>query len=182
MNKLTYAILLALGSANVNASTIAGTVTDQSGKPITDGFVSVDGSSIKAPISDDGTFLLSGLKLGEVTLHVASPNHIHEHSEFQLTANGIQDATIVVRDASIEVLDVSSVGLHVSTFEGILPATVLAGDKLNRRQDATLGDTLDDEVGVHSSAHGGVVSTPIIRGLSGPRVFIAQNGLDVSDV
>lgn len=142
----------------------------------------MDGSSLSAPITSDGSFSLTGLRIGNVKLHVASPNHIHEHSEFVVTQQGIQDVTIVVRDASIEVLDVTAIGLHVSTVEGTLPVTVLAGDDLNRRQDSTLGDTLDDEVGVHSSAHGGVVSTPIIRGLSGPRVLIAQNGHDVSDV
>ncbi len=182
MKKLTYAILLALGSAHVNATTISGKVTDQTGKPVTEGVVSLDGSLISAPILSDGSFSLTGLRPGKIQLHIASPNHIHEHSEYQLTTSGIKDVTVVVRDASIEVLDVTAVGLHASTIEGTLPVSVLAGDELNRSQDATLGDTLDDVVGVHSSAHGGVVSTPIIRGLSGPRVLIAQNGLDVSDV
>ena len=53
---------------------------------------------------------------------------------------------------------------------------------LRRQQAATLGDTLEKLPGVQSNFHGNVASTPIIRGLSGPRVLITQNGLDVSDV
>ena len=45
----------------------------------------------------------------------------------------------------------------------------------------TLGK-LEKVAGVHTSFHAKVASTPVIRGLSGPRVLIAQNGLDVSDV
>ena len=44
-----------------------------------------------------------------------------------------------------------------------------------------MGETLKNEVGVQSSYYGGVTSSPIIRGLDGPRVLITQNGLDVSD-
>ncbi|MBL4942369.1 MAG: TonB-dependent receptor, partial [Colwellia sp.] len=43
-------------------------------------------------------------------------------------------------------------------------------------------ETLKNEVGVHASFYGGVASSPIIRGLDGPRVLITQNGLDAGDV
>src|SRR5690606_5532527 len=49
------------------------------------------------------------------------------------------------------------------------------------RQASTLGETLKHQVGVHSSYYGPVASSPIIRGLEGPRVLIAQNGLDAGD-
>ena len=47
------------------------------------------------------------------------------------------------------------------------------------KQVAALGERLKNEVGVHSSYYGPVASTPIIRGLDGPRVLNTQNGLDV---
>ena len=43
-------------------------------------------------------------------------------------------------------------------------------------------EDLEKLPGVNTNFHGKVASTPIIRGLSGPRVLITQNGLDVSDV
>jgi iron complex outermembrane receptor protein len=67
-------------------------------------------------------------------------------------------------------------------MESASPVSVLAGERLRRQQSSSLGDSLEKIVGVHTSFHAKVASTPIIRGLSGPRVKIAQNGLDVSDV
>ena len=50
-----------------------------------------------------------------------------------------------------------------------------------KKQASTLGDTLKNEVGVHSTFYGSVASSPIIRGLDGPRVLVTQNGLDSGD-
>ncbi|PTU04125.1 TonB-dependent receptor, partial [Pseudomonas sp. HMWF031] len=72
--------------------------------------------------------------------------------------------------------------MHLSVMESATPVSVLSGETLRRQQAATLGDTLEKLPGVQSNFHGNVASTPIIRGLSGPRVLITQNGLDVSDV
>jgi iron complex outermembrane receptor protein len=51
-----------------------------------------------------------------------------------------------------------------------------------RQQNRTLGDTLEKRVGVHTNLHAKVASMPVISGLSGSRILITQNGLDVSDV
>jgi len=80
------------------------------------------------------------------------------------------------------VIDIVATPIHMSVMESASPVSVLGGDALRRQQTATLGDTLEKVAGVHTNFHAKVASTPIIRGLSGPRVMIAQNGLDVSDV
>ncbi|MBC7700069.1 TonB-dependent receptor [Aquabacterium sp.] len=64
----------------------------------------------------------------------------------------------------------------------LAPAKVLAGDELNNKMGASLGDTLSHELGVSASAFGAGASRPIIRGMEGSRVKILQNGMDVSDV
>jgi iron complex outermembrane receptor protein len=81
----------------------------------------------------------------------------------------------------MEVLDVYATPLHSSTIESALPVNVIAADELKLKQASTLGETLKNEVGVHSSFYGSVASSPIIRGLDGPRVLITQNGLDAGD-
>ena len=68
--------------------------------------------------------------------------------------------------------------LVVPSVDGV---NVLSGDALRERQASTLGETLKHEVGVHSSYYGPVASSPIIRGLEGPRVLVTQNGLDAGD-
>jgi len=59
--------------------------------------------------------------------------------------------------------------------------TVLQGEELNRRRAATLGETLDGTPGVTSTQFGAGAGRPIIRGQSGPRVRVLQNGVDTFD-
>ncbi|MEW5248690.1 TonB-dependent receptor [Microbulbifer sp. 2201CG32-9] len=61
------------------------------------------------------------------------------------------------------------------------PVSVLSGDKLRDRASATLGDTLNSELGVHNASFGGGVGLPVIRGQSANRVKILSDNLDVAD-
>ena len=63
--------------------------------------------------------------------------------------------------------------------------TVLSGRPLLLRQQATLGETLAQETGIHASSYGPGASRPVIRGLDGERILILENGtalLDASTV
>lgn len=182
MNKITTALLLAMASSTTFANTISGKVVDQSGNIVNDGEVNIVGTQVSVPINKDGTFNIRSLRLGNIELHVSAPDYVHNHLLVNIDSNGISDLEIIVNNSSVEVLDVTGTLIHTSTIESALPVNVLSMDALNREQMATLGDSLANQVGIHSSSHGSVTSTPIIRGLSGPRVLIAQNGLDAGDV
>ena len=58
---------------------------------------------------------------------------------------------------------------------------VLADEELQREAASTLGETLQNEVGISSSSFGSGVGNPIIRGLGGKRVEILQNSSTVGD-
>lgn len=62
------------------------------------------------------------------------------------------------------------------------PVSVLDGQALDRAQAATLGETLDGELGVANSSFGGGAGRPVIRGQSGPRVRVLDGGLGTLDV
>ncbi|BBK32883.1 iron complex outermembrane receptor protein [Stella humosa] len=59
--------------------------------------------------------------------------------------------------------------------------TLLEGDALDRRRALTIGETLRGTPGVASSGYAEGASRPVIRGQSGPRVRVLQNGLDTFD-
>lgn len=59
--------------------------------------------------------------------------------------------------------------------------TVLQGAELERRRAATLGETLDGTPGVSSTQFGPGAGRPVIRGQSGPRVRVLENGVDTFD-
>ena len=60
--------------------------------------------------------------------------------------------------------------------------TVITDEELARRQSTTLGETLSGLPGVHNSDFGPGVGRPVVRGLTGSRVQILNNGLRVVDV
>lgn len=63
----------------------------------------------------------------------------------------------------------------------MLPVTVLTGDALKEEVGNTLGDTLANQVGVTSASFGNGVGLPVIRGQSGNRVQVMQNGVSALD-
>ncbi len=58
----------------------------------------------------------------------------------------------------------------------------LSGEKLRERAADTLGETLQEELGIRATTFGPGVGLPVIRGQSGDRVAVLQNGLATLDV
>jgi len=67
--------------------------------------------------------------------------------------------------------------LHRSQADTTLPVNVLTGEALRERVGATLGDTLQDQVGVTTASFGAGVGAPVIRGQGGNRVQVLQGGV-----
>ncbi|HEX5793318.1 MAG TPA: TonB-dependent receptor plug domain-containing protein [Rheinheimera sp.] len=172
------AVLLA-GTAS--AESVSGVVTDGSGKPVAGAKVRLMGENLQVVTDAQGRFSLNKLRSAEAELHIEAPRFAHRNFHFTVPPQGLADVKLTLLDSAIEVIDVKASLFHTSATESALPVNVLAGDKLKMRQASTLGDTLKNEVGVHSNFYGGVASSPIIRGLDGPRVLITQNGLDAGD-
>ncbi|MFT5676244.1 MAG: iron complex outermembrane receptor protein [Paraglaciecola sp.] len=84
-------------------------------------------------------------------------------------------------DNDIEKLIITASPLGRSILQSSTPVSILSGEELEKNQSATLGETLKSVPGVNSTYFGPVASSPIIRGLDGPRVKVLQNGMDSSD-
>ena len=91
------------------------------------------------------------------------------------------DKEIQKDEHDIETLLITASPLKRTVLESSTPVTVISGEQLDQNQAATLGETLKNIPGVNSSYFGPVSSSPIIRGLDGPRIKVVQNGLDASD-
>ena len=62
-----------------------------------------------------------------------------------------------------------------------LPIGILSGEALREKIANSLGGTLKNEIGVNNASFGTGVGQPIIRGQSGNRVSILQNGISLAD-
>ena len=62
------------------------------------------------------------------------------------------------------------------------PLHVVSGEDISTNASQSLGESLDNLLGVSSTDYGSGVGQPIIRGMSGNRVKILNNGMVVRDV
>ena len=178
---LASVISTVLFAGAVSADSISGVITDENGQPVAGAEVSVVGENQRVFTDANGRFVVSKLQATEAELHIEARRFGHRNFHFTVPQHGLTDVSLTLLSSTIEVIDVKASPFHASATESALPVSVLAGDALKMRQASTLGDTLKNEVGVHSNFYGGVASSPIIRGLDGPRVLITQNGLDAGD-
>ena len=72
--------------------------------------------------------------------------------------------------------------LHRNVDSNTTPLHVVDQDALAKMPVLSLGESLDSLVGVTTADYGSGVGQPVIRGLSGSRVRVMQNGLIARDV
>jgi iron complex outermembrane receptor protein len=80
----------------------------------------------------------------------------------------------------IEEIIVTS-ALNRSKADTALPVHVLSDENLREQVANTLGETLRNLPGVHTTSFGVGVGQPVIRGLSGNRVAVLQNNMTTAD-
>ena len=83
---------------------------------------------------------------------------------------------------SIEEITVTSSYVTHSDDEANDPIHILTEEELETNSTQSLGETIDSLLGVSSADYGAAVGQPIIRGMSGTRVKVLNNGLVVRDM
>lgn len=106
-------------------------------------------------------FILTLLLL---TSYAAAQNEVQSYAEHAIDEIVVEGAAL---DRTVEQL--------------AQPTAIIGGDALAKKQAASLGETLSQELGVSSSYFGPVASRPIIRGQFGERVRVLSNALDSLD-
>ena len=95
--------------------------------------------------------------LGAFSLHI---HHVNALEEIVVTSSIIEKSVSNVAD----------------------PVHILSGDEISTEATQSLGETIDELLGVSTADYGSAVGQPIIRGMSGSRVKILQNGIVNRDV
>ena len=83
----------------------------------------------------------------------------------------------------LEEVTVTARPLRLQSLEHVTQSTsVIKGNELERKKSASIGETLSLEPGVSTSNFGAYASRPVIRGLGGSRVLVAEGGISSLDV
>ena len=162
---------------------IEGVVRDaETGEPLAGADVSVVGSGNRAVTHGDGTFLLIDIVEGDHTLRAERLGYRGATIE---VAVGDESPVVVIELVSspmgLRGMVVTATIRERGADQALRPVSVMAGDELQRGMDATVAATLASLPGLAATSMGPTVSQPVIRGLSGDRVLLLEDGTAVGD-
>ena len=180
-------LAMALGAVGSSAQVehegeIEGVVRDaDSSQPLAGAMVSVDAAAGMAVSHGDGTFhvpvpgpriyTVRVERLGYRTVSLEVDASREEIVVVEMEANPIPLPRVVVTGSLVA----------RAANEVLRPTSVFAGEELQRRLAGTLAETLSSEPGLAVSTMGPASAHPVIRGLSGDRILMLEDGERVGD-
>ena len=167
-----------------HAGAVEGVVRDATtGTPLPGSHVSVLGSAKSAVTHGDGSFRLPELVPGSYTLRVERLGYAGRSIEVTIGDEGEFVAIgLVASPIALEDLVVTAVLSGRGAAEALRPVNVMAGEALQRHMTGTVAQTLASMPGLAATSMGPATARPVIRGLSGDRVLMLEDGSRVGDV
>jgi iron complex outermembrane receptor protein len=176
-------LLGARSGAAQSSGTVGGTVRDQDGQPLS-------GVQVFSPVTRSGTltdgagrFSLPGVPAGRLELRFTHVGYAPERVRVSESDHGVPLA-VVMRSTPLNIP-----GMQVTATAGgrdplaVTQATSqLSGKELEREMGTTLAQTLRTQPGVAVRFMGPAATTPVIRGLTGDRVLVLQDGQRTADL
>lgn len=173
------ASLASASTACAQSGAVAGRVVDAvSGRSVPGANVLAVGTGRGTAADTAGAFRLGGLPAGRVALRVSAVGYADARVEIEVEAGTIVDS--VVRLAPrVEALDEIVVQARVAT----LPTSLtLEGEALRERLGGSVAATLAGEPGLWQRYNGPAAAQPVVRGLTGDRVLVLEDGVRTGDV
>ncbi|MBC7895805.1 MAG: TonB-dependent receptor, partial [Cytophagaceae bacterium] len=166
-------------SAIAAAPAIVGTVRDSAGVPLPN--VQVVITSLNRVTSTDpkGTFVFRGLPPGRYHLDAVLLGYARSEAEVVVPADGDDvRADIVMKTTAVRLSNVTVSASPVGGDAlGITQATIdLSGKELARNLGTSVAQTLANEPGMAMRYNGPAANIPVIRGLTGERILVLQDG------
>ncbi|MBA2572709.1 MAG: TonB-dependent receptor plug domain-containing protein, partial [Gemmatimonadetes bacterium] len=178
--------LLAMPVAAQAPTGIAGTVTDAaSGAPLPAARVWLVQQPHRVESTHgDGAFSFLGLAPGRYTVVVERLGYGQSTRQVTVRAGNVEQLRVVISTAAVN-LDPVVVTGTVGGRRGqevLSPTSVVAGAELDRRVEGTVGATLQSTPGVAVASIGPATARPVIRGLSGDRILVLEDGQRPGDL
>ncbi len=163
---------------------IEGLVRDaETGQPLAGSRVGLADGQNAAITHGDGSFHLIRISPGLHTILVERLGYASVNVEVEV---GESSAFVIIE---LEPTPLDLGGLVVTgavssrgAEESLRPVSVMTGQDLQRRLQGTVAETLASEPGLAATTMGPATARPVIRGMSGDRVLMLEDGNRVGDV
>src|SRR5213078_4860911 len=172
---------LLLSAVLVAADTVSGRVVDNSGQAIPQAIIEVTELGRSVTATDAGAFRIE-LAPGRYTLAVRRHGFAPAVREISVGAGQpTLEITLTPSAFQLEPVTVTATRQPLASASSPLPATALAGDELRQAQSVSLAHVVEALPGVRTISTGAQIGKPVIRGFSGPRVLVLENGSRLED-
>lgn len=164
---------------------IVGTVQDSAGAPVRDANILVVDDSRPPVLSDAaGHFAINGVTPGLRRLLVSALGYAPARLAVRVVPGDSVAVTVSMARSALELagVTVSATQSERDPLAVAQPVTVLGQRDLERSMGATLARTLSWTAGVSERSQGPAASMPVIRGLTGERIMVLQDGQRAGDL
>jgi iron complex outermembrane receptor protein len=164
---------------------VLGEVRDPNGTPLPNVQVIVVEVSRTTTTNEQGRFTLAGLPAGVYHVNTILLGYAPQHTLLTLPAEGdTMRLAITMRPTTVRLQTVQVTATPTGTDPlNITQATVeLSGKELGRNLGASVAQTLSAEPGMSQRFNGPAASAPVIRGLTGERIVVLQDGERAADL
>jgi iron complex outermembrane receptor protein len=161
------------------APIVIGVVTDSAKNPLPNATVVVAELGRATTTNAEGRFVLRGLPAGEYHLSVTLLGFAPGHQVVRVPVAGdaiTVEIVLVQSPLRMTAVVVSASPTGTESDRLTQSALELSGKSLSRSLSSSLGTTLASEPGISQRFAGPGASMPIIRGLTGDRILVLQDG------
>src|SRR6267143_2001781 len=176
-------LFLLLSALIAPADTVNGRVIDAAGQPVPQAIVEVTDLGRSVTTSADGAFRIA-LAPGRYTLavrHHGFAPAVREIAVGSGQTRGVLEIVLTPSAFQLEPVTVTATRQPLASEYSPLPADALAGDELRRAQSVSLAHVVDALPGVRAITTGSQIGQQVIRGFSGARVLVLENGSRLED-
>jgi iron complex outermembrane recepter protein len=161
---------------------VRGHVTDaRTGEPVGWTVVYLAGTNKNATAHEDGHYLIGNIIPGEYTLRTQRVGYEALSVKIKLDAGETLVFDIKIQPSSFRSRAIEVVGDRVNQSE-LQVERRLDGKELRQQLGRTLGETLQNEPGMSMSSMGPAPARPVLRGLSGDRLQVLEDGRTTGDI
>lgn len=158
---------------------VEGKVTDAEGQPLPGVNVALPELGKGTSTNADGSYRIEELQDGTYTLSFSFVGYQSETHEIALRNGETAILNIMLEQQILQTETVTVTGTPYESDPLTTPADVdvLTGDTKFTQQQTSLGESLDELAGISSISTGSQIGKPVIRGLSGNRVRVLDDGV-----
>jgi iron complex outermembrane recepter protein len=168
----------------VAAQAITGVVRDEEGRPLARAHVVALPGARVALTDEDGRFRLGGIGAGEYRVEVSLIGYAPVTRVVRVGGGGVEPLEVRMGATPLTLggIEVTASGTGRAPAAVLQATSQLSGKALERELSGTLAQTLKYQPGIAVRSNGPAAAMPVMRGLTGDRVLVLQDGQRAADL